>query len=38
VNDVQLYPGDGVAIEAIDDVAIIGTSADTEVLLFDMAA
>ena len=38
VNDVQLYPGDGVAIEAIDDVAITGTSADTEVLLFDMAA
>ena len=38
VNDVQLNPGDGVAIEAIDDVAIIGTSADTEVLLFDMAA
>jgi len=37
VNDVQLNPGDGVAIEAIDDVAIIGTSADTEVLLFDMA-
>ena len=38
VNDVQLYPGDGVAIEAIDDVAITGTSADTEVLLFDLAA
>lgn len=38
VNDVQLYPGDGVAIEAIDEVAIMGTSADTEVLLFDMAA
>jgi redox-sensitive bicupin YhaK (pirin superfamily) len=38
VNDVQLYPGDGVAIEAIDGVAITGTSADTEVLLFDMAA
>ncbi|MFZ1884901.1 MAG: pirin family protein [Rhodoplanes sp.] len=38
VNDVQLYPGDGVAIEAIDDVAIIGSSADTEVLLFDVAA
>jgi redox-sensitive bicupin YhaK (pirin superfamily) len=38
VNDVQLYPGDGIAIEAIDDVAITGTSADTEVLLFDMAA
>jgi len=37
VNDVQLNPGDGVAIEAIDDVAIIGTSADTEVLLFDMS-
>ena len=38
VNDVQLYPGDGVAIEAIEDVAITGASADTEVLLFDMAA
>ncbi|MEZ5889657.1 MAG: pirin family protein [Xanthobacteraceae bacterium] len=38
VNDVQLYPGDGVAIEAIDEVAITGTSADAEVLLFDMAA
>jgi redox-sensitive bicupin YhaK (pirin superfamily) len=38
VNDVQLSPGDGVAIEAIDDVAITGASADTEVLLFDMAA
>ena len=38
VNDVQLYPGDGVAIEAIDDVAISGASADTEVLLFDLAA
>jgi len=38
VNDVQLYPGDGIAIEAIDDVAITGTSTDTEVLLFDLAA
>lgn len=38
VNDVQLYPGDGVAIEAVDDVAIISTSADTEMLLFDMVA
>ena len=38
VNDVQLYPGDGVAIEATDDVAITGTSADAEVLLFDIAA
>lgn len=38
VNDVQLYPGDGVAIEATNDVAITGTSADAEVLLFDIAA
>jgi len=35
LNDRQLYPGDGVAIEGPADVRIAATS-ETEVLLFDM--
>jgi redox-sensitive bicupin YhaK (pirin superfamily) len=38
LNGVQLYPGDGAAIEAAGDLAIAGASAEAEVLLFDMAA
>jgi redox-sensitive bicupin YhaK (pirin superfamily) len=38
LNGQQLYPGDGVAIESAGPVEITGTSADAEVLLFDMAA
>ena len=36
LNGEQLYPGDGVAIEDAGSVEITGTSADAEVLLFDM--
>ena len=37
LNGEQLYPGDGVAIEAAGKLELSGTS-DTEVLVFDMAA
>ncbi len=35
VNEQQLYPGDGVAIEGPSTIKVTGTS-DTEILLFDM--
>ena len=35
VNDEQLYPGDGVAIDGPRAITLAGTS-DTEILLFDM--
>ncbi len=35
VNDEQLYPGDGVAIDGPRSITLAGTS-DTEILLFDM--
>ncbi len=35
VNDEQLYPGDGVAIDGPRSITLTGTS-DTEILLFDM--
>jgi redox-sensitive bicupin YhaK (pirin superfamily) len=38
LNGEQLYPGDGVAVEAAGPIAIAGTSPDAEVLLFDMGA
>jgi redox-sensitive bicupin YhaK (pirin superfamily) len=38
LNGQQLYPGDGVAIEEAGELTIEGTSADAELLLFDMAA
>jgi redox-sensitive bicupin YhaK (pirin superfamily) len=38
LNGAQLHPGDGAAIDAAGDVTIAGTSADAEILLFDMAA
>ena len=37
LNGEQLYPGDGVAVEAASTLALTGTS-DAEVLVFDMAA
>ncbi len=37
LNEEQLYPGDGVAIEGPVTVALTGSS-DTEILLFDMGA
>ena len=37
LNGEQLYPGDGVGIEAAGKLELAGTS-DTEVLVFDMAA
>ena len=37
LNGEQLYPGDGVAIEAAGKLELSGTS-DAEVLVFDMAA
>ncbi|MGZ9073646.1 MAG: pirin family protein [Rhodoplanes sp.] len=38
LNDVQLHPGDGAAIDSAGDVTIAGASDDAEILLFDMAA
>ena len=38
LNGEQLYPGDGVAIEAAGPIEITGTSPDAEALLFDMGA
>lgn len=35
INDEQLYPGDGVAIDGPGAITLAGTS-DTEILLFDM--
>jgi len=36
LNGEQLRPGDGVAVEDADAIALVGTSDDAEVLLFDM--
>jgi redox-sensitive bicupin YhaK (pirin superfamily) len=38
LNGEQLYPGDGVAVEEAGQLELNGTSEDTEILLFDMAA
>jgi redox-sensitive bicupin YhaK (pirin superfamily) len=37
-NGEQLYPGDGVAIEEPGEIALVGTSDDAEILLFDLGA
>ncbi len=38
LNGEELRPGDGVALGAGETIALTGTSGDTEILLFDMAA
>lgn len=38
LNGDQLYPGDGVAVTEAGKLDLVGTSADAEILLFDMAA
>ena len=38
LNGEELRPGDGVALDAGDDINLTGTSDDAEVLVFDMAA
>ncbi len=38
LNGDQLYPGDGVAVGEPGALALVGTSQDAEILVFDMAA